>query len=117
AEVFVLAWLCAKPAERDALRERAEFFFGRSIATLRCMPTRSLTRPLALLMSYTGSVPWMREHADAFLPDTESCGAPPTSFDTRQVFVPQRTRAIRRAQAIGVALVAVMVIALIGLTW
>lgn len=100
AEVFVLAWLGTTGAEREQMRERAHFFFDQAVATLAGLPTRALTRPLVLLMAYTGSVPWMRVHPDAAWPAPPPALAASARARRRAPFVPQRERALRRAMVI-----------------
>src|SRR5262249_33234643 len=50
SEVFDWAAYHTSAPERSQFLERAEFFFNYSIETLREMPTRSLARPVVLLL-------------------------------------------------------------------
>ena len=52
SEVFDYAARHAAGAERERFRERAEFFFRTSTTTLSAMPTRTLCRPVVLMLSY-----------------------------------------------------------------
>ena len=114
AEVFVTASLYTDGAEREQMKERAEFFFEYAIRTLHTLPTASFTRPLALILSYSGAVPWLRLHPDARAGHTAT---PPASVHAapQATFVPQRFRAIRRAK-IGMAAGAVTAV-LSALMW
>lgn len=96
AEVFILGALCAGPDERPHLVERAEFFHRRSVKTLQQFGTAWLTRPLVILLSTLGAVPWWRQTAAP-----EPLPEGPVGFvHRRPEFVPQRARAIRRARMI-----------------
>jgi hypothetical protein len=96
AEVFVLATrLAADKSERDRFAQRAEFFFDNALSTLSSMPTRNLTRPVVILLSYAGSVPWMRMRANDDALPIPSC---PAAAGSSGMFVPQRVRALRRAR-------------------
>jgi len=112
SEVFVLAWLCTRGEDREPMRERAEFFFERSIRTLQSMPTRTLSRPQVLLLSYVDGVPWMRANPEASLPEPESEMSRWGSASAP--FVPQRVRAVKRAKIIGGALTAGAILGLLG---
>ena len=113
AEVFVLAWMGTTGTEREQMRERAVYFFEQAIATLASLPTRALTRPLVLLMAYTGSVPWMRAHPEAAWPTPPPAVAASVRARPRARFVPQRERALRRAALIGLSLALAMGSALV----
>jgi hypothetical protein len=92
-EVFQLAALHASGAERARFLERAEFFFRYSVTTLSGMATRTLARPVVLLLSYGFSRAYFQQHPDVAAP-------PPTAghedFGKPEVFVPQKVRAKKR---------------------
>ena len=114
AEVFVLARLVAEAGEREQFAERALFFFDAALNTLGGMATRTLTRPVVILLSYAGSVPWITAHPDDALPPA-TCSA---AVGRQRMFVPQRVRALRRARiaaAIGGAALVAGVLLLIAL--
>jgi YetA-like protein len=79
--------------ERDRFLERSEFFFRSSTATLATMPTRTLARPVVLMLvngllrGETRRDPGVRSPR----PDVE-----PTDFGQPQAFIPQKARAKRR---------------------
>ncbi|MFO0799642.1 MAG: hypothetical protein U0804_19395 [Gemmataceae bacterium] len=90
-EVLRLAARHAAGAEADRFRERARFFFTDSIARLTAFPTRTLCRPVVLLLSlgYTAACP-----ADAAPPPTAAA----TDFGRPERFVPQKQTALKRAK-------------------
>ncbi|HTU91489.1 MAG TPA: hypothetical protein VMF69_15510 [Gemmataceae bacterium] len=106
SEVFKYAAKHAPSEERERLLERAEFFFRYSTNTLTGMKTRTLSRPVVLLLSYGFSQAYFQQHPDVTAP-------PPAQeyldFGTPEVFVPQKVRAKRRA------VLAAGVVALAGL--
>ncbi len=108
AEVFDLALLhAAGETERARFRERAEFFYSHSTRTLLGMETRTLARPLVLLLSFGFRHAWFRTHPDASAP--RAAGGP-FDFGEPRSFVPQkvvaRRRLIRIAAAAALAAVA-----------
>lgn len=101
SDVFAHAAAHAGGAERERFIERAAFFFRYSIDTLLQMPTRTLTRPVVLLLTNGWACASVRRTAEpcgAAL-DTEGIVLPP-----RRAFTPQKVRAIRRAKQIGAAI-------------
>jgi hypothetical protein len=95
-EVLLLASLHAgDAAERQRLRDRAAFFFTSSTETLQGMPTRTLARPVVILLTNGFRMGWFTAHADATLPDPEAGTSPDPG--TPRAFRPQRLRACRRA--------------------
>jgi len=106
SEVFeAAARVAATSEERDKLLERSRFFFGYSTTTLATMPTRSLARPVVLLLS-NGLA-----RADSQLnPDLPSPPTPEATYDfgSPESFTPQKTVAIRRFKLL-VALTGVVV--------
>jgi hypothetical protein len=97
SEVFTHAARHAADAERNAFLERSEFFFDYSVAKLHSMPTRSLARPVVILLT-NGLIPaYFQRHPEV--------RAPEPSIDARAFgqptpFVAQRFRAIRRARLV-----------------
>jgi hypothetical protein len=101
--------------ERSRFLERSEFFFGSSTATLAAMPTRTLARPVVLLL-VNGLL-----HAEtrrglgvrAPRPDVE-----PADFGRPRAFIPQKARAKRRLALLATTAAAVGgVVGLVGLAW
>src|SRR5262249_33936314 len=101
SDVFNFAACHASDDERDGFVERARFFFNYSTTTLPQMPTRTLARPVIVLMtsgtlqSYRALHPGLR----ALAPSTE-----PPDYGVPMAFVPQRERVKRRLAAIAAAL-------------
>jgi len=92
-EIFQFASLHANEAERERFRERAEFFFQYSVNKLLTMPTRTLCRPVVLLLSNGFSRAWHKQHPEASAPAPEQEVA---DFGEPEHFVPQKARAMKR---------------------
>jgi hypothetical protein len=99
-EVFQLAALHAAGAEREALLERARFFFDYSIDALSLMETRAFTRPVVIMLSAGFARAWFERNAGAALPAPRE---EPGDFGAPEVFVPQKARALRRAKLLAAA--------------
>jgi hypothetical protein len=112
SEVFYHAALHAVGAERARFLERAEFFFRSSTQTLGTLPTRTLARPVILLLSNGLMHSWFVRHPDASLPPPAEPGA---DFGQPEVFIPQKVRALRRAKALAAAALVVGAAAAVGL--
>lgn len=96
-EVLRLAARHAAGAERDAFRERAAFFLRDSLDRLAAFPTRTLARPVVLLLSMGYTAAHMQANpADAAPPPA----ATPTDFGRPERFVPQKVKAMKRAKLI-----------------
>ena len=106
-EVLRLAARHAGP-EAERFRERARFFFTDSIARLMAFPTRSLCRPVVLLLSlgYTAA-----HHDDAAPPPAVTV----TDFGRPERFVPQKQTAMKRAKLLVAAGTVVGVLAVVAL--
>ncbi len=94
-EVFQAASRHAEADERRLLAERAAFFFDDVVRTLSGMPTRTLARPVVLLLSYGHSRAWFAAHPDASAPGPV---ATRVNVPPRVPFVPQKVRAMTRAK-------------------
>jgi hypothetical protein len=92
SDVFLLAALHASGEERQRFIDRGRFFHQHSIQALEGKPTRTLARPVVVLLTSGIVRAWVEARPDAAEPD------PPrvASFGVPQAFVPQRARAIRR---------------------
>ena len=98
--------------ERHRYLERARFFFGYSVSALEEFPTRTLCRPVVLLLSFGWR--WFGEHDGATMRAPQPLprrdwGPPPT-------FVPQKAQFMRRAKALvalGIAAAVVLLLAVI----
>jgi hypothetical protein len=93
SDVFEYAARHADGPERARFLERSEFFFRSSSTTLTAMPTRTLARPVVLVLvngllrAETRRDPGVR----APRPDVESA-----DFGRPEVFLPQKSQAKRR---------------------
>src|SRR6185312_10050615 len=74
SEVFKWAALETSGLERERFLERSTFFFKNSVDTLFTMPTRTLARPVILLLAYG----WAQA---GFVPPFEAAPAIPQPFD------------------------------------
>lgn len=84
--------------ERTRFLERSDFFFKTAVSTLAAMPTRTLARPVVLLL--TNGL--LRTETQT----NHAIGSPrpegePTDFGHPQAFIPQKVRAIRRLVLLG----------------
>jgi hypothetical protein len=100
SEVFAFAARYADDAGRERFLERSRFFFDASMATLADSPTRSLARPVVLLLSYGHGHEALHHAAMRTAPLTRP---PDCNHGRPSVFVPQKQRAIRRALGVAVA--------------
>ena len=109
SEVFKFAVLHAAGEARIRFLERAEFFFRESTTRLSGMKTRTLCRPVVLMLNNGFMHAWLKRHPDASAP-------PPIGvheFGQPQVFVPQRQRAKRRLVLLAASLCALFLLVLI----
>ena len=98
SEVFeAAARIADTSSERERFLERSRFFFESSTTTLATMPTRSLTRPVVLLLSNG-----LARAYSELNPEFPSLPAPETTYDfgSPETFIPQKTVAIRRFKLI-----------------
>jgi hypothetical protein len=93
SDVFKYAALHAEGAERARFLERAEFFFRYSVSKLTEMPTRTLARPVVLMLSFGFMQAWFAKNPEAAAPPP---GVAVRDFGRPEVFVPQKIRAKRR---------------------
>jgi hypothetical protein len=113
SEVFEAAARIADTSEeREKLLERSRFFFESSTTTLARMPTRSLARPVVLLLSNG-----LARAYSELNPEFPSLPTPETTHDfgSPETFIPQKTVAIRRFKLIAALAAATVVIGTIGL--
>ncbi len=113
SEVFDFAAMHVEGADRLRFRERAEFFHRNAIETLAALPTRTLCRPLVLLMTQGWRRTWFAANPEATRP------APMiaiSDFGRPTEFVPQKVIAIRRAKKllVVVGLIFILAIAAVG---
>ncbi|HWW89114.1 MAG TPA: hypothetical protein VNZ26_36225 [Vicinamibacterales bacterium] len=98
SEVFDFAARHATGSERATFKERAAFFFGVSTGTLAGMPTRTLARPVVLLLRHGFMHEYLARHPDDQAP-APSRDVTWKRWPTPEAFVPQKARATRRAVA------------------
>jgi hypothetical protein len=98
SEVFRIAALHGVGAAREQFLERAEFFFQYSVAMLSAMPTRTLTRPLVIMLTNGVGRTWFRSHREG-LPKAVQGREWPAAW-TASDFVPQKVRALKRLAAL-----------------
>lgn len=94
SDVFLYAAQHAEGEERALFLERGRFFFRYATDTLAGMPTRTLARPVILLLSNGWLHAWVDEHPEARKP----AGLKAQDFPALLPFEPQKTRAMRRAK-------------------
>src|SRR5690606_22733966 len=98
-------------AERTLMLDRAAFFHRNSVETLARMPTRSLARPVIVLLTSGLWYERMRMRPDARLP----ISLPEPDYGVPEVFVPQRQIALRRAKVVAAGGAVLAVAGLVGL--
>jgi hypothetical protein len=96
-EIFHQAALHCDDTERERFRERANYFFDYVVNTLSQMPTKTLCRPVVLLLNYGFAHDWFKKHADVWAPKITN---QKFDFGIPRVFVPQKQIAMRRAKLI-----------------
>jgi hypothetical protein len=110
SEVFFWAARHAPEALRRQFLDKAHEFHRYSMTALASMPTRSLARPVVLLLSFGFRVPWFdRPQWPAAPPPARPFEVPPAE----RPFVPQRQLALRRARALIVLAAALGVAAVV----
>jgi hypothetical protein len=100
SEVFKFAAKHATGAERAKFLERAEFFFRDSVSRLSAFPTRTLARPVVLMLSYGYMHAHFQKHPDESAPQP---AVEVGDFGTPEVFVPQKVIAKKRAKLLAAA--------------
>ncbi len=104
-EVFQYAAKHTCGVEKSKYLERAEWFFEYVQKTLSEFETKSLCRPVILMMKYGWSRNWWRENPTAMAPETDTAVSA-DAFGEWSMFVPQKARAVKRAKLLLVAGVA-----------
>ncbi len=115
SEVFKWAALNAVTPERERFLERSRFFFDASVTTLAAAPTRTLARPVILLLSYG----WWQATISRGLSLPPPCATEPQDFGEPARFEPQKPRAIRKAAVVAgvAAIVTAGALALAAMLW
>jgi hypothetical protein len=114
SETFLLAARYSDGELRERCVARADFFFRYTLTTLRDMATRTLTRPMVLLLSHGFMHGYFQRHPAVAMPE-----AARGDFGQPAVFEPQKVRAKKRVvilvAAAGVVLLAAAVTLLLAL--
>jgi hypothetical protein len=100
SEIFKYAAKHSTGEKRARFLERSEFFFRYSTTALAGMKTRTLARPVALLLSYGFMHAYFHKYPGVSAPPPLEENA---DFGAPQVFVPQKVRALRRFKGLVVA--------------
>lgn len=100
---------------RARLLERSDYFFHHAISTLSTMPTRTLTRPVTLMLTNGLMHAGLARDRDVAAA-TPSFTLPPDVASPER-FIPQKVRAIARARLIAAATGAVAAVATIYLVF
>jgi hypothetical protein len=95
SDVLYWAALHTEGEERERFIERGRFFFRSAIDTLLARPTRTLARPIVILLSSGWLHTWFEGNADVSLP----LPAAAVDFGVPETFVSQIERAKRRVKA------------------
>jgi hypothetical protein len=113
-EVFAHAAQHASGAERLRFAERARFFFDDSVSTLLNAATRTLARPVVLMLS--NGFMYLGPHA---LQERSGGGAEttPGRLGPPQTFVPQKVRAKKRAAVVAIGGAIALLAALAVVFW
>jgi hypothetical protein len=110
SETFLLAAKYSDAALRDRFIERADFFFRYALTTLRDMATRTLTRPMVLLLSHGYMHGYFQRH-----PPIAAPGPARGDFGQPAVFEPQKVRAKKRFVILAAGGVVLFVAAVLAL--
>ena len=114
-EVFQYAAKHAHGDEKALFLEKAEWFFRYVEDTLDRFETKSLCRPVVLMMNFGWSHTWWQTHPDVQAPSPDKT-ITVNDFGEWKMFVPQKQIAIKRAKMIIVAvgLLGLAFVAMIG---
>ncbi len=97
-EVFQYAAKYTGGAARELFLERAAWFFEASLNKLDTFPTKSLCRPVVLLMHHGYSRNWWLQTEVPTLDPTDA-----GTFGPWAMFVPQKVKAMKRAKLLALA--------------
>jgi PcRGLX-like N-terminal RIFT barrel domain len=111
SDVFYLAALHTDERERARFVERGAFFFRTAVDTLMRMPTRTLARPVIILLSSGLLHSWIQQHPEAKADWSEQV----PDFGEPQAFVPQKQRAKQRLKMIGAGALGLLLVLLLVL--
>jgi hypothetical protein len=111
SEVFTYAARHVTGPTRARFLERAAFFYQYSINTLAGMKTRTLARPLVLLLSLGFMQAWSEQQPLVPAPEPERIEH---DFGKPTIFVPQKVKALNRLKVI---LLALALVSGLGVGW
>jgi hypothetical protein len=112
AAVFEFAAAYAEAGERrERFLGQAQRFFDYAVTTLEAMPTRTLARPIVLLLAYGFQRP-MSGRVDAIAARPVVPAGPKTSLP----FVPYRRRIVRKVMGLAAA-AALLLLMVVGVMW
>lgn len=100
SDIFYFAAMHTDGEERARFEERGRFFHRNSVDTLSAMPTRTLARPVIVMLTSGFMDSWFRAQASP----SEPRPAHSPSFGLPTSFVPQRVIAMRRAKLLAAAM-------------
>jgi hypothetical protein len=112
SEVLYFAAKHASGEARAGFLARADYFFRYSTATLTAMKTRTLARPVVLLLSNGLMQSYFQRHPDVTAPPPR---AEPPDYGAPERFEPQKVRALRRFRALVAGAAAAAVAGLLAL--
>ena len=111
AEVFATVAHYGAGEERASMLERSRFFFAHSVSGLMEADTRTLTRPVTILLSNGHNIATLQRAEPAIRHDTGAVNHGP-----RRVFVPQKIEAVRNGLFLS-AFAALLIAVLITYIW
>jgi hypothetical protein len=111
SDVFKFAAKYAPQIWRERFLERSEHFFRSSLNELLSSETRTLTRPVVLMMTHGYMHAYFQHHAGVSAPEIDHA----SDFGPPEDFLPQRTRALRKLVLIGGVLISGTLLAAIRL--
>ena len=97
SDVFKWAAKHASGADRTRFLERSEFFFRSSVQELLSAKTRTLTRPVVLMMNHG----YMHAHFQVHPEEQAPVAVGRHDFGRPEQFRPQRERALRKVKVMG----------------
>jgi hypothetical protein len=115
SEVFKHAARHTSGAERARFLERSEFFFASSTTSLAAMPTRTLARPVVLLLTNGYMHDFFRRHPGTSAPEPKESAS--GGFGLPETFVPQKARAKRNLAILAAGAMIGIVVVLIRLVF
>ena len=110
-EVFLFAAQYSSGAERATFLERAKFFYDYSVSTLLASSTRTLARPMVLVLSNG----FMYVGGRALIERPPGPAVPPAQFGDPIRFVPQK--AIAKKRLVAMAACGAAIAALLAIVW